>query len=168
MEQLIIRNKVAESGLIVIDPADWYHAIQPEGFDLKDFLFHGMVLREKNFREDLKGIDWSTYESKLVAVYCSTDAIVPIWAYMLVSSYLQQREAKVYFGKPAEVRLQAALEEVANTDFSVYQEGRLILKGCGEEQIPPALYVALTQKLRPLAKSLMYGEPCSTVPVYKK
>jgi hypothetical protein len=168
MEQLIIKNKVAESGLVVLDPADWLRPYQPVGFDLKDFLYMGMVLREKAFREELKGYDWTSYTGKLVALYCSADAIVPMWAYMLVNAYLQQKSAEVYFGTPEAVRLQRALAAVERADFSEYAEGRLILKGCGDESIPAALYVGLTNKLVPLVKSLMYGEPCSTVPVFKK
>lgn len=164
----VIRNKVAESGIVVLDPAHWYHEMAVESFDLRDFLIMGMVLREKDFREALKTHNWEQYRGKLVAVHCSTDAIVPTWAYMLITQYLQPLARSVAMAEPPAARLQFCLESIAAADFSEHQNGRLILKGCGEAPIPPAVYAALTQRLLPLVQSLMYGEPCSTVPVYKK
>jgi hypothetical protein len=164
----VIRNKVAESGIVVLDPAAWYHAISLEHIDLHHYLHMGVVLREKDFREALKLHDWEQYRGKLVAVHCSTDAIVPTWAYMLIMQYLQPLAHSVAIAAPKEAREQFCLEAIASADFSAYAQGRVILKGCGEAPIPPSVYAALTKELLPLVQSLMYGEPCSTVPIYKK
>lgn len=164
----LIQNKVAESGLVVIDPAQYFVEIRPVAFDLKDFLFHGMVLREKDFREQLKALEWTQYAGKLVALHCTTDAILPTWAFMLVTQYLHGVGAKVVAATPAAMREQLALEAIQKTDFGAYEDAKVILKGCGDETIPVSLYTALSSALLPHVKSLMYGEPCSTVPVYKK
>lgn len=164
----LIQNKVAESGLLVLDPAQYITEIQVEAFDLKDFLFHGMVLREKDFREQLKGVDWKKYAGKFVALYCSTDAILPTWAFMLVTQYLHSVGAEAAAATPANRREQLALAAIQKADFSMYEDAKVILKGCGDENVPTSLYTALSSALLPHVKSLMYGEPCSTVPVYKK
>lgn len=164
----VIQNKVAESGLIVVDPAQYLAEIQVEAFDLKEFLLHGMVLREKDFRDRLKLVEWSQFTGKLVALYCSTDAILPTWAFMLVTQYLHGVGAKVMAATPSAMREQLALEAIRNAEFAVYEDAKVILKGCGDENIPVSLYTALSSALLPHVKSLMYGEPCSTVPVFKK
>jgi hypothetical protein len=164
----LIQNKVAESGLMVIDPAQYLVGIQVEAFDLKDFLFHGMVLREKDFREQLKGLDWKRYAGQFVAIHCSTDAILPTWAFMLVTQYLHRVGAQAAATTPANRREQLALAAIQKADFSSYENAKVILKGCGDENVPTSLYTALSSALLPHVKSLMYGEPCSTVPVYKK
>jgi hypothetical protein len=164
----LIQNKVAESGLLVLDPAQYLAEIQVEAFDLKDFLFHGMVLREKDFREQLKSFDWNTYAGKFVAVYCSTEAILPTWAFMLVTQYLHGVGARAGAATAASMREQLAVAAIQQADFSAYADGKVILKGCGEEAVPASLYTALSSALLPHVKSLMYGEPCSTVPVYKR
>lgn len=164
----LIQNKVAESGLLVLDPAQYLAEIQVEAFDLKGFLFHGMVLREKEFREQLKAFNWEAYAGKFVAVFCSTDAILPTWAFMLVTQYLHGVGAKAAAATEASLREQLALAAVAKSDFSKYADAKVILKGCGDANVPVSLYTALSSALLPHVKSLMYGEPCSTVPVYKK
>lgn len=164
----LIQNKVAESGLLVLDPAQYLTEIKVEAFDLKDFLFHGMVLKEKDFREQLKAFDWKSHTGKFVALHCTTDAILPTWAFMLVTQYLHGVEAKVAAATPAFMREQLALTAIQQADFSRFKGARVILKGCGDESVPVSLYTALSSALLPLVKSLMYGEPCSTVPVYKK
>ncbi|MDP2187040.1 MAG: DUF2480 family protein [Sphingobacteriaceae bacterium] len=164
----LIQNKVAESGILVLDPAQYLAEIQVEAFDLKDFLFHGMVLREKDFREQLKSFDWQTYAGKFVALHCSTEAILPTWAFMLVTQYLHGVGAKVAAATVAGMREQLALATIQQADFRVYADAKVILKGCGDENVPASLYTALSSALLPHVKSLMYGEPCSTVPVYKK
>ena len=162
-----IINKVAQSGLVTLDPADFLPSSPITIFDLKDHLVQGLVLMEKPFREAIKNTDWSTYQGKMVGITCSTDALIPLWAYMLVSSQLQPFATKVLHGSEAEVKQQLLLENIQNIDLSLYLEAKVVVKGCGEVAIPAAAFVALTAKLRPVVRSLMYGEPCSTVPVYK-
>lgn len=164
-----IRNKVAESGIITLDleqfvPADESITL----FDLKPFLFREMILREKDYRAGLQEQDWANYERKHVGIVCSVDAIIPMWAYMLASAYLEPIAASVHFGNEQLVKNDVVNKNIAALDESFYLDKRVILKGCGEHPIPEAAYVAATAKLRPLTKSLMYGEPCSTVPIYKK
>ena len=165
----VIVNKVAESGIITLDLADY---IPVEGevvtFDLKPFLFREMILREKDYRAALPLHDWSQYASKNVAVQCTADAIVPVWAYMLAAAYLQPVATYVYFGSTEELKKELLLKRIAAIDVEEYADKRVVIKGCGDTPIPDSAYVAITQHLRPVAKSLMYGEPCSTVPIYKK
>lgn len=163
-----IRNKVAESGLITIDLEKYYPEQQPLSFDLKDFLFMEMLLKEKDFREALDQHDWSAYEGRDVAVYCSTDAIVPMWAYMLVASKLSGIAGSVISGTPDEAFKQIFIQNIRQVDPVVYEAKRVVVKGCGDKPIPEYAYTAISTKLLPVVKSLMYGEPCSTVPVYKR
>lgn len=164
----LIQNKVAESGLKVLDPADFLPAIPVVELDISQFLWHGMVLREKEFREQLRSFSWEDYAGKFVALHCSTDAIVPRWAYMLITNYLLPHTAHMARGTAAECKQAWALTAIATSDFEAYRDEKVILKGCGDDSLSDALYIALTARLQPLVKSLMYGEPCSTVPVYKK
>jgi hypothetical protein len=127
-----------------------------------------MILKEKDYRAALQSHDWSQYVGKNVAVQCTADAIVPVWAYMLSASYLQPIAAYVYFGTPDELRKELILKKIAAIDTADVTDKRVVIKGCGDTPIPDAAYVAITHHLRPVAKSLMYGEPCSTVPIYKK
>lgn len=164
----LIQNKVAESGLKVLDPADYLPAIPIVALDISQFLWQGMVLREKEFRELLRSFSWESYAGKFVALHCSTDAIVPRWAYMLITNYLLPHTSNIARGTVAECKQAWALAAIASTDFEAYRDEKVILKGCGDDSLSDALYIALTARLQPLVKSLMYGEPCSTVPVYKK
>lgn len=163
-----IVNRVAASGLITIDPASYY----PEGerlvYDVKDNLFQGLILREKEFRAFLKEHDFSRYQGKFVAVTCSADAIVPTWAYMLLASYMQPYAKKVVFGTNETLETILYLEALDRADLEQFKDKRLIIKGCGAVPVPVAGYVELTSRLRKLAQSIMYGEACSTVPVYKR
>lgn len=162
-------NKVAESGILTIDLAK-YIAAEDEikDFDVKPFLFREMILREKDYRSALQSYDWETYRNAHVAVFCSVDAIIPVWAYMLAASYLQQVGALSYFGKREEYKKYLLLQKIVSIDKSEYTDKRVVIKGCGDVSIPDEAYVAITQHLLPVVKSLMYGEPCSTVPIYKK
>lgn len=162
------RNKVAESGIITIDPAQFYPSEEIIEFDLKDFLFMGLILKEKEFRESLKNLDIQKYSGKIVAVHCSADAIIPVWAYMLVASLLTPVASAIIMGNQQEVIRQIILSRIASLETSDYADKRLVIKGCGELAIPADAYMSLTNKLRPIAKSIMYGEPCSTVPVFKR
>lgn len=161
-------NKVAESGIVTLDlevlgkNADWIV------FDLKPFLFMELILKEKDFREALKNHDWTVYQGKAVAVFCSADAIIPMWAYMLIGSYLSGVAAQVYFGEPAFAKQQFLLQQVLNLPEEHYRNQRVVIKGCGDEPVGEAVYLAATVKLKPVVKSLMYGEPCSTVPIFKQ
>ena len=161
-------NKVAESGIITLNPEDFFPAEDIVIFDLKEHLFMGLILKEKEFRQALKELDLGKYQDKIVAITCSADAIIPMWANMLVMSALQGAAKQVYYGTAEEVAKEILLQNIRETSVSDYEDKRIVLKGCGEKPIPEAAYVELTKLLRPVAKSIMYGEPCSTVPVYKK
>lgn len=163
-----IRNKVAESGLITIDLEQYYPQEDPLVFDLKNFLFREMLLREKDFREAMEQHDWTVYQNKHVAVCCSSEAIIPMWAYMLVASKLTPVASRITVGNLDSAIREVFLNRIQQLDASQYADKRVIIKGCGEKEIPPYAYLAITEHLMPYVKSLMYGEPCSTVPVYKK
>jgi hypothetical protein len=167
MEAPIV-NKVAESGLITLNLEAFLPAGPVKIFDIKDFLFMGLILKEKDFRTALQSLDWSVYKESHVAVTCSADAIIPSWAYMLIATYLQPVAASVYLGTAAEMEKFLVLKEIEALDAAAYTDKRLVIKGCADVPVPDAAYLAITQKLLPVAKSILYGEPCSTVPVYKK
>ena len=163
-----IRNKVAESGLMTINLEKYYPATEPMPFDLKNFLFMEMLLNEKDFRESLDQHDWSQYENRDVAVYCSTDAIVPMWAYMLVASKLSGIARSIISGTPEEAFKQIFIENIREVNAAAFEGKRVVVKGCGDKPAPEYAYTAISIKLLPVVKSLMYGEPCSTVPVFKR
>jgi hypothetical protein len=166
MESLV--NKVADSGIVTLNLEDYYPKEPVVLFDLKDYLFMGLILKEKDFRESLKQLDTAPYAGKLVAVTCSADAIIPVWAYMLVASLLQPVSAGLVYADEATAATKKLLENIQQLDVSAFTDQRIVLKGCGELPIPEEAYIKATERLRPVAKSIMYGEPCSTVPVYKK
>ena len=166
MEGLV--NKVAESGIITLDLEKFYPSQELMELDLKDFLFMEMLLKEKDFREKLEAADWIQYNGKIVAVHCSTDAIIPMWAYMLVSSKLKGVASEVYFGNKSTAIEKAIEKNILSIHEEEYKDKRVVVKGCGEIEIPSSAYLMISQKLIPVVKSLMYGEPCSTVPVYKQ
>ncbi len=161
-------NKVANSGILTLDLEEYY----PEGeiriFDLKDFLFMGLILKEKDFRAAMQSLDVEVYRDKNVAVTCSADAIIPMWAYMLVGSYLQPVAKEIVFGDENNLINTLFIKNLSKINCADYLDQRVVVKGCGDVKIPEAAYLEITNKLRPFAKSIMYGEPCSTVPVYKK
>jgi Protein of unknown function (DUF2480) len=162
-----IVNKVANSGIITLNLEDYLPAA-PVVFDLKDYLFMGLILKEKDFREALKHLDWSVYKDQPVTITCSADAIIPLWAYMLVASYLQPVAKEVYTGTAEEMKKHLFLQRINSINETEFTDQRVVIKGCGDVQIDSYAYVAITTKLRSVVKSIMYGEPCSTVPVYKK
>lgn len=165
----VIVNKVAESGLISLDLQDFLPSVERIAvFDLKEHLFMGLILKEKDFRLALQGLDWSVFTGKDVAVFCSADAIIPAWAYMLVASYLEPVAASVFLGNEAALRQHLLLSAIDDINAEDYLDKRVVIKGCGDAAIPPDAYLRITMKLRPVAKSIMYGEPCSTVPVFKR
>lgn len=161
-------NKVADSGLITLDLEKWYPREETAVFDLKDHLFMGMILKEKDFREALKATDWTTYQDKNVAITCSVDAIIPVWAYMLVASNLQPYAREIVMGDEKELHKTVFLKNLSTIDTTEYTDKKVVIKGCGETPIADYVYMEITRLLRPVVKSIMYGEPCSTVPVFKK
>ena len=165
-DQLI--NKVALSGLITIDLEELYPPGERVVFDIKAFLFQELMLREKDFREAMKNHDWQAYTNKYVAIICSADAIVPTWAYMLVVTNLTPVAKKAVFGNLETLETVLYQEVLANFEIEKYTGARVVIKGCGKLPVPKFAFVELTRLLRPVAKSIMYGEPCSTVPIYKQ
>ena len=162
-----ILNKVSESGIISLDLETYFPTEEVMLYDLKDFLFMGLILKEKDYRAALLQIDFSVYQNKYVGIVCSADAIIPMWAYMLAASYLQPFAKKVMMGTEEKIVEQIMLEQINEIDPTQFADKRIVVKGCGEKKISESAYVAITNKLRPVAKSIMYGEPCSTVPIYK-
>ena len=161
-------NRVANSGLITINLEDFFPKEKVVVFDLKDYLFKELILKEKDFRAALKAHDWSQYSNTNLLVFCSTDAIIPVWAYMLVTSYAEPFAKEVFQGDEATFYKLAYEKALSNYDAAQYEGQRIIIKGCSNKPVPPAAYVMLTKKLRPFAQSIMYGEPCSTVPIFKR
>jgi len=165
----IFVNKVAESGILSIDLEAYYPKQAIKIFDLKDYLFMGLILKEKDFRAALLTTDWNSFENCNVGITCTADAIIPMWAYMLVASYLEPVASFVTIGNEQKL-IESILEKniAEQINASEFTDKRVVIKGCGDIAIPEVAYVAITNKLRPVVKSIMYGEPCSTVPIYKK
>ena len=162
-----IINRVAKSKLITVNLEDYY----PEGerilFDVKNWLFEGLVLREKDFRDQVKNHDWSQYQDKYIALTCSTDAIIPAWAYMLIASHLEPYVKKTVIGNLEILETLIYQEIVRDLDVMEFEGRPLIIKGCSKKPVPENAYIMLIDKLKPVAKSIMYGEACSSVPLYK-
>lgn len=161
-------NRVAASGIITLNLEEYFPKEEIINFDLKDYLFMELILKEKDFRAALKVHDWTQYEGKHLCVYCSTDAIIPTWAYMLVVTYATGiAKSIVQANKDTFIQLhyQKALSAI---DIHLYNDKRIVIKGCSNHPVPASAYMDLTRLLQPVAKSIMYGEPCSTVPIYKK
>lgn len=164
-----IRNKVKESGLISMDLADFKpNPSMILSIDIADNLWQGLVLKEKDFRNYIDTHDWSQYKNQFVHIHCSADAIVPTWAYMLVASKLVGIARLALVGSKVELEKQVIALNILSIDVTDYIDGRIIIKGCADITSPEFAMVTLVQKLQPIAKSIMYGEPCSTVPVYKR
>ena len=163
-----ILNRVAQSKLVTFNLEDFYPEGERKVFDLSQWLHEGFVLREAQFREEAKAYDWSQYRNTYVALGCSTDAIVPAWAYMLISSYLQPYAKKVVVGSLEELESHLYMNIIENLDVSDLADQPVIVKGCSYKPVPKNAYIFLINKLQPVVKSLMYGEACSSVPLYKK
>ena len=163
-----IINRVANSKLVVFDLEDFY----PEGkrvvFDIKDWLYEGFVLREKDFREQVKNYIWSQHENQYVALTCSTDAIVPAWAFMLITLQLQPYTKKTVLGSLEALETEIYQEIIANLDTSTYKDKPVIIKGCSKKPVPNSALIMLSNKLKPVVKSILFGEACSSVPLYKR
>jgi hypothetical protein len=163
-----IINKVAQSGLISLDLEDYYPEEKIVLFDLKPLLFMEMILKEKEFRDALQHIDWTVYQDKIVAVTCTADTIIPLWAYMLVAVRLEPFAKDMILGDEQTALRQTFLARIAAIDVTGFADKRVVVKGCGDKSVGADAYMEIARRLRPLVKSILYGEPCSTVPVYKK
>lgn len=164
-----IVNKVAQSGIITLELENYI----PEGewiqIDLKDYLYEGLILKEKLFREKLNSTDWSIFSNKHVTVSFTADAIIPLWAFMLITTYLQPHALSVHSGTIEQAKEKMLLSNIRKSiNPDEYLDARVVIKGCGNIPIPESAYLEITHLLQPVVKSLMYGEPCSTVPIYKK
>ena len=167
MEDIIV-NKVAQSALVTLDLEKFYPEGEIEMFDLKGYLFMDLILKEKDYREALKNLDWARYQDKNVAITCSSDAIIPLWAYMLAVTYLEPYAREIVFGNREEVFNVLFLKNLWKIKATDFEGKRVVVKGCGDKKIPETAYVEITKILRPVVKSIMYGESCSTVPIYKQ
>ncbi|WP_299758908.1 DUF2480 family protein [uncultured Pontibacter sp.] len=163
-----IVNRVAQSALVTLNLELLLHPGERVIYDIKDNLFQGLILREKDFRAFVKEHDWSQYEGKNIAITCSVDAIVPTWAYMLLASKLQNHAHYYVFGDLEALEQALMQEAIAKVDMEEYRDAKVVVKGCGSIPVPTYAYVEVMRKLLPVAASIMYGEPCSTVPLYKK
>lgn len=161
-------NRVAQSGIITLNLEDYYPQGECIDFDLKPFLFHGLILKEKDFRQALDELDWEAFAGKNLLVFCSTDAIIPMWAYQLVAIHAQPYAAQIVFGTFEQFLAIHYYKALAQIDLEPYHGQRIVIKGCGDKPVPAAAYMELARLLRPVAKSIMYGEPCSTVPLFKQ
>lgn len=168
METYEIVNRVATSGIVSLDLEELYHPGERVIFDIKDQLFQGLILREKDFREFLKNHDWSQYTGKNIGIICSEDAIVPTWAYMLLAVQLQPFANSVVFGDLNALEEKLFNDAISKIDLKEFEDKRVVVKGCSKVSVPVSAYVEVARLLKPVVKSLMFGEPCSTVPLYKK
>ena len=163
-----IVNRVANSGLVNFDLEAYYPKGQRQLIDLKDWLFEGLILKEKDFRQAVKDYDWAQHQDQYVAIDCSADAIVPVWSYMLISNAISPYAKKVVKGNLKNLETLIFHELINTLDINHFKNQRVIVKGCSNLPIPESAYVAITNKLSPVVKSIMYGEACSSVPIYKK
>ncbi|WP_372473636.1 DUF2480 family protein [Capnocytophaga sp. ARDL2] len=166
MEEIV--NKVANSSLEIFDLEDYYPNETIAIIDISQWLYEGIVLREKEFRSALAEIDWNQYDQHLVALHCSTDAIIPSWAMMLVASYLQPYAKEIVQGTKEQLLLSYYQNKINEIDFSVFQDKPTIIKGCAKKPIPEECYVMALKKMQDYARSIMFGEACSAVPIYKR
>ncbi|MCD8406947.1 DUF2480 family protein [Tenacibaculum dicentrarchi] len=163
-----IINKVANSQLITIDLEDFYPKGNRIVFDIKDWLYEELILREKDFREQVKNHNWSQYQGDYIALSCSVDAIIPSWAYLLLTTKLTEFAKKVVVGNLELLETVLFNDIITNLNTTEYQDKRLIIKGCSNKPIPQSAYTLLVSKIQPICKSIMFGEACSTVPLFKK
>lgn len=164
----IIVNKIAQSGIITIDLENFQPREEIINFDMKPYLFKEMILREKDFRGFMKELDWSIYAHQTVAIFSSVDAIIPMWAYMLIIAQLESVKAIGYMGVASSVKEHLLLERIKAIPAEEYLDKRVVIKGCSDAPLPASAYIEISKKMLPVVTSLMFGEPCSTVPVYKK
>lgn len=163
-----IVNKVATSGLVTFNLEEYFDKGERLIYDIRDNLFHGLILREKDFREFVKAHDWQVYAGKNIAITCTADAIVPTWAYMLLANRLKPYANEVVFGDLEMLETVLFTKALSRVDISKFSGERVVVKGCADIEVPVSAYVEITNLLTPVVKSIMYGEPCSTVPIYKR
>jgi hypothetical protein len=169
MSENILVNRVAESGIITINLEHWFPKEEIVFFDLKQFLFMELILKEKDYRAALKEVDWIVYKNKIVLVGCTADAIIPVWAYMLATTYLYDVAADISQTNSSDTYLSNYFDNVIDKIIiEQYSEKRVVIKGCSDKPVPVSAYLKISQKLLPVVQSLMYGEPCSTVPLFKR
>jgi len=166
--QTNIINKVSQSTLLSYDLASLHTTGERIVYDIKDNLFHGLMLKEKDFRDFIKENNWAFYKDKNVAIICSSDAIVPTWAYMLLVIKLNPYAKNVFFGNLEQLEIYLYQQAIQNLDLSQFVNQKVVIKGCGDIFVPTTAYIDFTHKITPIVKSVMYGEPCSTVPIYKR
>ena len=164
----ILINRVANSGLKTLNLENHFPKDEFVVFDIKEYLFQGLILKEKDFRQELKSHDWDQYEGKIMLVYCSSDAIIPVWAFMLIAGYAEPIAADIFNGTQEEYLKSHYFRVIKEMNFEDYKGERVVIKGCSDKPVPSSAYLQLTQALRPYAQSIMYGEPCSTVPIFKR
>jgi len=165
MDEIV--NRVANSGIITINLEEFYASGERVLLDIKPWLYAELILKEKEFREHIKNHAWEKYKDKLVAVHCSADAIIPVWAFMLISLSLQPYATKVFYGNLIDLESVLFEEKLNALNVDEFKEARVVIKGCGELPVPTQAYIKIAMRLKPVVKTLMYGEPCSTVPLYK-
>ena len=161
-------NRVAESSLVTLNLEDYFPKAPIIAFDLKDFLFQGLILKEKEFRAALKEYQWPKLQDGYLALYCSTDAIIPTWAFMLVAAYATPYAKEIFMGDTDRFLQHYYTGLLSKLELGHLNGSRVVIKGCSNKPVPTSAYVDLTTKLQPLAQSIMYGEPCSTVPIFKR
>jgi hypothetical protein len=166
-EQQIV-NKVANSALVTFNLEEYYEPGDRILLDIKDQLYQGLMLREKDLRDFIKAHDWAQYQNKLVAITCSVDAIIPTWAYMLLAIALRPFAKRVVFGSLQDLEIENYRNALSKIDWSSFKDAKVVVKGCSKVDVPVAVYVDVVNHLKPFAASLMFGEPCSTVPLFKK
>ncbi len=164
----MIENKVSASSLLTLDLEEWYPESDVMELDIASLLVEGLLLREKDFRAFIAENDWSKYQDKHVALFCSTDAIIPRWAWMLLSTSLHPFAKTIVFGNAQTLVEELYRQKIADFNVEAYRDQRVVIKGCSKKPVPVQAYVQLTARLSPVVKSIMYGEPCSTVPVFKR
>jgi len=161
-------NRVANSGIKTINLENHFPKHEIVELDIKQYLFKELLLKEKDFRNALKEIDWEGYKDKILLVYCSSDAIIPVWAYMLVAAYATPHAFDVFEGNQDSYLKLHYTNALSDIDFKSYEGDRVVIKGCSDRPVPSAAYALVTKHLQPYAQSIMYGEPCSTVPIFKR
>jgi len=163
-----IKNKVKKSGLIQLNLEDWIDESKIRAYDISENLFQGLVLKEKDFRQFVKQNDWSTYQDAIVYIHDSSNSIIPSWSYMLLTLALQPYADSIYFSNKEGLKEKIILTKISNLDLELYRDSKVVIKGCSRFELTNDVYIQLTRCLAPVVSSLMFGEPCSTVPLYKK
>jgi hypothetical protein len=168
MEEKEIINKVATSALVTFDLEEYYQPGERVLIDIKDQLFQGLILKEKDFREFIKNNNWASYQNKFVSIICTADAIIPTWAFMLVAIAVKPFAKRVEFGSLEHLEEKLFEESLSKVDWEQFRNAKVVVKGCSKVEVPPAAYVSVVSHLQPIASSLMFGEACSTVPLFKR